>query len=63
MTVLDTVKVPTDLFVGGTWQPARSGRRLEVTNPSTDEVLTTVADADVEDATAAVDAAAQAAAS
>ncbi|NYE36799.1 succinate-semialdehyde dehydrogenase/glutarate-semialdehyde dehydrogenase [Nocardioides cavernae] len=60
--VADTVDVPTDLLVGGAWRAASGGRRLEVRDPATDAVLATVADADVEDATAAVDAAAASAA-
>nr|WP_300049173.1 NAD-dependent succinate-semialdehyde dehydrogenase [uncultured Nocardioides sp.] len=60
--VADVIDVPTDLFVAGTWRPAAAGRRLEVADPATGSVLATVADADSDDATAAVDAAAAAAA-
>jgi succinate-semialdehyde dehydrogenase/glutarate-semialdehyde dehydrogenase len=60
--VADAIDVPTDLFVAGTWRPAGGGRRLEVSDPATGSVLATVADADTNDATAAVDAAAAAAA-
>jgi succinate-semialdehyde dehydrogenase/glutarate-semialdehyde dehydrogenase len=60
--VADAIDVPTDLFVAGTWRPARGGRRLDVSDPATGSVLATVADADTNDATAAVDAAAAAAA-
>lgn len=60
--VADVIDVPTDLFVAGTWRPAAAGRRLEVADPATGSVLATVADADTDDATAAVDAAAAAAA-
>lgn len=60
--VADVIDVPTDLFVAGTWRPATAGRRLEVADPATGSVLATVADADTDDATAAVDAAAAAAA-
>ena len=60
--VADVIDVPTDLFVAGTWRPAIAGRRLEVADPATGSVLATVADADTDDATAAVDAAAAAAA-
>jgi succinate-semialdehyde dehydrogenase/glutarate-semialdehyde dehydrogenase len=60
--VADAIDVPTDLFVAGTWRPASGGRRLEVSDPATGSVLATVADADTDDATAAVDAAAAAAA-
>ncbi len=60
--VADVIDVPTDLFVAGTWRPAAAGRRLEVSDPATGSVLATVADADTDDAAAAVDAAAAAAA-
>lgn len=59
--VADAIDVPTDLFVAGAWRPAGGGRRLEVSDPATGSVLATVADADTDDATAAVDAAAAAA--
>ena len=49
--------VPTGLFIGGQWREATGGARLEVEDPSTGAVLTTVADATVEDGAAALDAA------
>jgi succinate-semialdehyde dehydrogenase/glutarate-semialdehyde dehydrogenase len=55
--------VPTDLFIGGRWRPSASGKRIDVIDPATEQVLTSVADATVEDGIAAVDAAAAAAAS
>ncbi|NHC12840.1 NAD-dependent succinate-semialdehyde dehydrogenase [Motilibacter deserti] len=61
MTVLDWGKLPTDLLIGGVWRPAASGRRLDVVDPSTGSPITSVADADVDEAVAAVDAAAAAA--
>ena len=54
--------VPTDLLVAGAWRPSHTGRRLDVSDPATDTVLATVADADPSDAREAVDAAAAAAA-
>src|SRR5918994_3131803 len=60
--VVDAIEVPTELLVAGAWRPAASGRRLDVSNPATDAVLASVADADPGDAVAAVDAAAAAAA-
>ncbi|MDF9877270.1 NAD-dependent succinate-semialdehyde dehydrogenase [Cellulosimicrobium cellulans] len=60
--VLDRLDVPTDLLVGGAWRAAGSGRRFDVADPSTGVVLASVADADVTDARAAVDAAEEAAA-
>ena len=52
-----------DLLIGGVWQQAASGARIDVDNPSDRSVLATVADADGSDAIRAVDAAAAAAAS
>jgi succinate-semialdehyde dehydrogenase/glutarate-semialdehyde dehydrogenase len=54
--------VPTDLFVGGKWVPAAAGTRFDVVDPATGTAVTTVANGDVGDAIAAVDAAAEAAA-
>jgi succinate-semialdehyde dehydrogenase/glutarate-semialdehyde dehydrogenase len=53
--------VPTNLFIGGQWRAAASGRRIDVADPSTETILASVADASVEDALDAVDAAAAAA--
>jgi len=53
---------PTDLFLGGKWVPASSGGRFDVHDPSTGNVIASVADGTVEDAIAAVDAADAAAA-
>jgi succinate-semialdehyde dehydrogenase / glutarate-semialdehyde dehydrogenase len=52
--------VETELFIGGKWVPASSGKRFDVLDPATGDVLATVADGDESDATAAVDAAAAA---
>jgi succinate-semialdehyde dehydrogenase / glutarate-semialdehyde dehydrogenase len=49
--------VPTGLFIGGTWRDAAGGATLDVEDPATGEVLTSVADASVEDGRAALDAA------
>jgi len=49
--------VPTGLLIGGEWRPATGGAQLDVEDPSTGEVLTAVANATVEDGTAALDAA------
>ncbi len=51
-----------DLYVAGAAVAASDGRRFEVFDPATGDVITTVADASVADAIAAVDAAAAAAA-
>ncbi|MCO7274420.1 NAD-dependent succinate-semialdehyde dehydrogenase [Cellulosimicrobium cellulans] len=60
--VLDGLDVPTDLLVAGERRASGSGRRIDVRDPATGEVLATVADADLDDARAAVGAAADAAA-
>jgi succinate-semialdehyde dehydrogenase/glutarate-semialdehyde dehydrogenase len=53
-------QVPTELFIGGRWRPASGGGTLSVEDPSTTEALVDVADAQEQDAIAALDAAAQA---
>ena len=50
MTTIETPRLvvpdlPTDLFVGGSWVSAASGRRFDVENPATGEIIATVADA------------------
>ena len=51
----------TDLYVGGKAVPAADGRRFDVVDPATGQTITTVADASVNDAIAAIDAADEAA--
>jgi len=51
----------TDLHIGGKPVPAAGGRRFDVVNPATGATINTVADASVEDAIAAIDAADEAA--
>ncbi|WP_343074355.1 NAD-dependent succinate-semialdehyde dehydrogenase [Phytoactinopolyspora limicola] len=41
--------VPTGLFIAGEWRESRSGARLDVEDPATGEVLTSVANATPED--------------
>ena len=53
--------VPDGLFIGGEWSPAMSGSTLDVHDPATGEVIKTIADAAVEDGSAALDAAVNAA--
>ncbi|MFC7494363.1 MULTISPECIES: NAD-dependent succinate-semialdehyde dehydrogenase [unclassified Nocardioides] len=55
------MSTPTDLFIDGRFVTAASGSRFEVRDPATGAVITTVADADISDALAAVDAADKAA--
>ncbi|MDA0165540.1 NAD-dependent succinate-semialdehyde dehydrogenase [Solirubrobacter ginsenosidimutans] len=49
--------VPTQLFIGGEWIDASGGATLDVEDPSTGEVIASVADATPDDAKAALDAA------
>src|SRR5579862_840051 len=49
--------VPTDLWIGGKWRKASDGARFDVIDPATENVITSVASASVEDAKNAVDAA------
>lgn len=59
-STLDTFSIPSDLYIDGRWRKAQSGKRIDVFNPSTEQLLATIADAGVEDGLAAVDAAAKA---
>src|SRR5436190_3053689 len=52
--------VPTDLWIGGRWRKASDGGRFDVIDPATENKVASVASATVEDAHAAVDAAANA---
>lgn len=52
--------VPTDLWIGGAWRPSSDGSRFDVIDPATEAVITSVASGTVEDAKAAVEAAAAA---
>src|SRR5882724_8698838 len=49
--------VPTDLWIGGKWRKASDNARFDVIDPATENVITSVASASVEDAKTAVDAA------
>jgi succinate-semialdehyde dehydrogenase/glutarate-semialdehyde dehydrogenase len=53
-------RVPTELYIGGQWRAAGGGGTLTVEDPSTTEPLIEVADAQEQDAMAALDAAAEA---
>src|SRR5215213_714387 len=52
--------VPTDLWIGGKWHKASDGARFDIIDPATENKITSVASASVDDAKAAVDAAAEA---
>ena len=47
----------TDLYINGEWRKGAAGARFDVLNPATEEVLTSVASAEIDDAAAALDAA------
>lgn len=47
----------TDLYIGGEWRPGAESVRFDVLNPATEEVIATVASAEIADADAAMDAA------
>jgi succinate-semialdehyde dehydrogenase / glutarate-semialdehyde dehydrogenase len=49
--------VPTDLWIGGQWRKASDGKRFDVIDPATENMIASVASATVDDAKAAVDAA------
>jgi acyl-CoA reductase-like NAD-dependent aldehyde dehydrogenase len=48
---------PTQLLIGGKFQDSRSGKTFATVNPATEEILAHIAEADVEDVDAAVEAA------
>src|SRR5437763_8756825 len=50
--------VPTDLWIAGKWRKSSDGSRFDVLDPATENKVASVASATVEDAQAAVDAAA-----
>ena len=50
-------RVPTQLFIGGQWTDATSGRQIRVQDPATGAVIATIADASVADGARALDAA------
>ncbi len=52
--------VPTGALIGGRWQGSADGREIEVLDPATEAPITAVCDGAPSDATAAVDAAAEA---
>ncbi|WP_050057088.1 NAD-dependent succinate-semialdehyde dehydrogenase [Pseudarthrobacter siccitolerans] len=57
---IDGLAVPRQLLIAGSWQDASGGGIVDVINPSDASVITGIADADVENGLAAVDAAAAA---
>jgi succinate-semialdehyde dehydrogenase/glutarate-semialdehyde dehydrogenase len=57
-----TEGIPTDLYIGGKFVSSSDGGRFDVIDPATGSVIASVADGTEQDATSAVDAAADAAA-
>lgn len=53
----DAQQFRSDLYIGGTWRAGADGKRIDVLNPATEEVLASVASAEITDADAALDAA------
>lgn len=49
--------LPTDCYIGGEWRESSDGTRFDVQDPSTGEIMATVASATIDDAMAAVEAA------
>lgn len=47
----------TDLYINGKWREGAEGKRFDVLNPATEEVIASVASAEIADADAALDAA------
>jgi len=57
----DLGALPRGLYIAGQWRNASGGQSIDVTNPSTEAVIASVPDATIQDAAAAVEAAAKAA--
>jgi succinate-semialdehyde dehydrogenase / glutarate-semialdehyde dehydrogenase len=51
--------VPTGVYIDGKWHEAASGRRCDVTNPATEEVIASIADGGPQDALRAIEVAAR----
>ncbi|MBB3456405.1 succinate-semialdehyde dehydrogenase/glutarate-semialdehyde dehydrogenase [Rhizobium sp. BK313] len=58
----DITSIPTDLYIGGKWRPAKTGKRADVLDPSTGVIIASIADCSVDEAMEAVAAAHAAAA-
>ncbi|WP_345889916.1 NAD-dependent succinate-semialdehyde dehydrogenase [Paraburkholderia sp. Cy-641] len=54
---LTAYDLPNELFIDGRWRPSVSERRIDVFDPSTEALITSVPDATLDDAAAALDAA------
>jgi len=54
---IDAQQFLSDLYIGGSWREGAERVRFDVLNPATEEILASVASADISDADAALDAA------
>jgi succinate-semialdehyde dehydrogenase / glutarate-semialdehyde dehydrogenase len=54
---MESTMEQTNLYIGGAWREGSAGARFDVINPATEEVLASVASAEIADADAALDAA------
>lgn len=54
---IDAQQFLSDLYIDGRWREGATGERFDILNPATEEVLTSVASAEIADADAALDAA------
>jgi succinate-semialdehyde dehydrogenase/glutarate-semialdehyde dehydrogenase len=54
---METIVMQTDLYIDGNWVPSQSAQRFDVMNPATEDVIASVASADVFDADLALNAA------
>src|SRR5271155_6108417 len=52
--VIDFLRKPKQLLIGGKWVPAKSGKTFETTNPANEEILALVAEGDKADVDEAV---------
>ncbi|MDB5537722.1 MAG: NAD-dependent succinate-semialdehyde dehydrogenase [Devosia sp.] len=53
----DPAALPSDLWIDGQWRPGSTKARIDVLDPSTGKTITSIADASIDDAMAAVTAA------
>ncbi|MDB5585659.1 MAG: NAD-dependent succinate-semialdehyde dehydrogenase [Devosia sp.] len=53
----DPTTLPSDLWIDGQWRPGSTKARIDVLDPSTGKTITSIADASIDDAMAAVTAA------
>jgi len=54
---METIVMQTNLYIDGNWVPSQSAQRFDVMNPATEDVIASVASADIFDADLALNAA------